>query len=92
MTAAVGTAHPTQIDGANLLTLMVVDDDHAIRKACMEVAQSMVSIPALRTRPNTLTPYWILKMSTWCCSTWNCLVGEAWISCLKFANDARMPW
>src|ERR1700693_5197084 len=42
MTTAIATApHPTQIEGANLLNLMIVDDERAIREACREVAQSL---------------------------------------------------
>ena len=42
MTTAIATApNPTQIEGANLLNLMIVDDERAIREACREVAQSL---------------------------------------------------
>src|SRR6202142_3988693 len=40
--AAVATAfHPLQIEGANFLNLMIVDDERAIREVCREVAQSL---------------------------------------------------
>ena len=32
-------SHPAQIEGANFLNLLIVDDDRAIREACREVAQ-----------------------------------------------------
>jgi len=42
MTTAAATApHPPQIEGANFLNLMIVDDERAIREACREVAQSL---------------------------------------------------
>ena len=42
MTTAVATApNPTQIEGANLLNLMIVDHERAIREACREVVQSL---------------------------------------------------
>src|SRR5713226_8091405 len=42
MTTAAATApNPPQIEGANLLNLMIVDDERAIREACREVAQSL---------------------------------------------------
>jgi hypothetical protein len=31
----------TQIEGANFLNLLVVDDERAIREVCREVAQSL---------------------------------------------------
>src|SRR5256886_16583009 len=34
-------SHPPQIEGANFLNLLIVDDDRAIREACREVAQSL---------------------------------------------------
>src|SRR5712692_5524615 len=42
MTTAAATAlNPPQIEGANFLNLMIVDDERAIREACKEVAQSL---------------------------------------------------
>ena len=42
MTTAVATAFaPPQIEGANFLNLMIVDDERAIREVCREVAQSL---------------------------------------------------
>jgi DNA-binding NtrC family response regulator len=40
MTAPV-VSQPSQIEGANFLNLLVVDDDRAIREACREVAQAL---------------------------------------------------
>jgi DNA-binding NtrC family response regulator len=34
-------SRPPQIEGANLLNLLIVDDDRTIREACREVAQSL---------------------------------------------------
>jgi DNA-binding NtrC family response regulator len=34
-------SHPAQIEGANFLNLLIVDDDRTIREACREVAQSL---------------------------------------------------
>ena len=34
-------SHPLQIEGANFLNLLIVDDDRTIREACREVAQSL---------------------------------------------------
>src|ERR1700675_1272601 len=34
-------SHTPQIEGANFLNLLIVDDDRAIREACREVAQSL---------------------------------------------------
>jgi DNA-binding NtrC family response regulator len=34
-------AHAAQIEGANFLNLLIVDDDRAIREACREVSQSL---------------------------------------------------
>jgi DNA-binding NtrC family response regulator len=42
MTTALATVfHPIQIEGANFLNLMIVDDERAIREVCREVAQSL---------------------------------------------------
>ena len=42
MTSAQATLPtPPQIEGANFLNLLVVDDERAIREACREVAQSL---------------------------------------------------
>lgn len=42
MTTAVASAPILpQLEGANLLNLMIVDDERAIREACREVAQSL---------------------------------------------------
>src|SRR5208282_958407 len=34
-------SHPVQIEGANFLNLLIVDDDRTIRESCREVAQSL---------------------------------------------------
>src|SRR6266446_6243806 len=34
-------SHPPQIEGANFLNLLIVDDDRTIREACREVAESL---------------------------------------------------
>jgi DNA-binding NtrC family response regulator len=39
--AAVSVFNPTQVEGANFLNLLIVDDERAIREACREVAQSL---------------------------------------------------
>jgi len=36
-----GPSHPTQIEGANFLNLLIVEDDRTIRESCREVAQSL---------------------------------------------------
>jgi two-component system response regulator HydG len=41
LTTAPLVSQPTQIEGANFLNLLIVDDDRAIREACREVAQSL---------------------------------------------------
>ena len=38
-TAEAVSTHPAQIDRANFLNLLIVDDDRAIREACREIAQ-----------------------------------------------------
>ena len=40
-TAEATVSHQPQIEGANFLNLLVVDDERAIREACREVAQSL---------------------------------------------------
>ncbi|HEY7095307.1 MAG TPA: sigma-54 dependent transcriptional regulator [Terriglobales bacterium] len=40
-TAEVNPAKSTQIEGANFLNVLIVDDERAIREACREVAQSL---------------------------------------------------
>src|SRR5690242_21704268 len=40
-TAALSAPAPAQIEGANFLNLLIVDDERAIREACREVAQSL---------------------------------------------------
>jgi len=40
-TAAVTALNPPQVERANLLNLMIVDDERAIREVCREVAQSL---------------------------------------------------
>ena len=40
-TSAATTPHTPQIEGANFLNLLIVDDERAIRDACREVAQSL---------------------------------------------------
>ncbi len=39
--AALGHSHPPQIEGANFLNLLIIDDDRATREACRDVAQSL---------------------------------------------------
>ncbi len=39
--AALSVPSPTQIEGANFLNLLIVDDERAIREVCREVAQSL---------------------------------------------------
>src|ERR1700722_8338160 len=39
--AALSFTPPPQIEGANFLNLMIVDDERAIREVCREVAQSL---------------------------------------------------
>src|SRR3977135_3128292 len=34
-------SHSPQLEGANFLNLLIVDDDRTIREACREVAQSL---------------------------------------------------
>jgi DNA-binding NtrC family response regulator len=41
LTTAPLVNHPPQIEGANFLNLLIVDDDRVIREACREVAQSL---------------------------------------------------
>ena len=41
MTTAEATLPITQIEGANLLNLLIVDDERSIREACREVSQSL---------------------------------------------------
>lgn len=41
LTTAPLVNQPPQIEGANFLNLLIVDDDRAIREACREVAQSL---------------------------------------------------
>src|ERR1700693_2913676 len=40
-TAALSAPTPAQIEGANFLNLLIVDDERAIREVCREVAQSL---------------------------------------------------
>jgi two-component system response regulator HydG len=40
-TVAMTAPNPSQIEGANLLNLLIVDDERAIREVCREVAQSL---------------------------------------------------
>ena len=47
MMVATDTAlrRPQQIEGANFLNLLIVDDDRAVREACRAVAQSLGFTP-----------------------------------------------
>jgi two-component system response regulator HydG len=38
---ALSTVAPPQVDGANLLNLLIIDDERAVRDVCREVAQSL---------------------------------------------------
>jgi DNA-binding NtrC family response regulator len=40
-TAALSAPAPAQIEGANFLNLLIVDDERAIRDVCREVSQSL---------------------------------------------------
>src|SRR5437016_7309918 len=40
-TAELTTPSSTQVEGANFLNLIIVDDERAIREACREVGQSL---------------------------------------------------
>jgi CheY-like chemotaxis protein len=40
-TAALSAPIPVQIEAANFLNLLIVDDERAIREVCREVAQSL---------------------------------------------------
>ena len=39
--AVLSHSHPPQIEGANFLNLLIVDDDRTIREACREVARAL---------------------------------------------------
>src|SRR5579862_8150667 len=39
ITAEAVSSHPTQVDRANFLNLLIIDDDRAIREACRDIAQ-----------------------------------------------------
>jgi len=41
LVAAASSYLPPQIEGANLLNLMIIDDERAVREVCREVAQSL---------------------------------------------------
>jgi CheY-like chemotaxis protein len=40
-TAALSATNPVQMEAANFLNLLIVDDERAIREVCREVAQSL---------------------------------------------------
>jgi DNA-binding NtrC family response regulator len=40
-TAALPAPSPAQLEGANFLNLLIVDDERAIREVCRDVAQSL---------------------------------------------------
>ena len=40
-TAALSAPNPVQMEAANFLNLLIVDDERAIREVCREVAQSL---------------------------------------------------
>jgi hypothetical protein len=70
MTTAVASAPILpQLEGANLLNLMIVDDERAIREACRKLPNPWVSTPAWPTRPSIRTACSMPEASTWCCST-----------------------
>jgi len=62
--AAVSVFNPTQVEGANFLNLLIVDDERAIREACREVAQSLGYTHPWPTRLSTPTACWTRKTLT----------------------------
>jgi hypothetical protein len=56
MTSAIAHPfNPPQLETANLLNLVIVDDERAIHDVCREVAQSWVSTPWWLSRRNIST-------------------------------------
>ena len=48
-----GLSRPAQIEGANFLNLLIVDDDRAVREACREVAQTLGFTPQVAESART---------------------------------------
>jgi len=70
MTSA--TAHafnPPQLEGANLLNLVIVDDERAIRDVCREVAQSLGFNTMVAESAEHTYAWSSRRRSTWFCST-----------------------
>ena len=81
-----------QIEAANFLNLMIVDDERSIREACREVAQSLGFKPLWPIPPSTPTAYWMPRPSTPCCSTCACRAPAASMPCGKSRSAAPTPW
>ena len=64
MTTAAAIAFPQpQIEAANFLNLMIVDDERAIREVCSEVAHRWASILMSPIPPNMPTVNWTRRAS-----------------------------
>jgi DNA-binding response OmpR family regulator len=82
---------PAQIEGANFLNLLIVDDERAIREVCREVAQSLgfnavvadSAEHAYRMLDSQNIDVVLLDLK---------LPGrEAWKLCTRLANENRTP-
>ncbi len=70
MSSAVALAPSTQnsqIEGANFLNLLVVDDERAIREVCREVAQSLGFNTSVADSAEHAIGCSILRTLTFCC-------------------------
>ena len=68
-TAALSAPTPVQMEPANFLNLLIVDDERAIREVCREVAQSLGFNTAVADSADMPTVCWTRRTSMWCCST-----------------------
>jgi CheY-like chemotaxis protein len=84
--------HSPQIEGANLLNLLIVDDDLAVREACRDVAQSL----GFNTRmaESAEQAYRLLDAANTDAVLLDLRMPGAggWTRCTPSANDVPMRW
>ncbi len=86
----IATATP-QIEPANFLNLLIVDDERSIREACREVAQSLGFTTFVADFAEHAYRFSTPKPSTPFCWICACPAREAWKRCAASKSAGRKP-
>jgi PleD family two-component response regulator len=85
-------SHLPQIEGANFLNLLIVDDDRTIREACREVAQSLGFNTQVAESAEQASACSTARAPTPCSSTYACPAQAAWKRCMPSRSIAPTRW